>query len=478
MQAKVAKIHSTSMAILEKVGIKLHHSEICSILAHHGIKVEDRIAYFTEEQVMAWVGKAPGKFTVHARNPEHDALIGGGQPQYVGGYGCPAIIDAAGNRRDATLSDYIRLIKLVQQCDGFRINGGILVQPTELPATQAHAAMAYATMLFSDKCIMGQTGPTEAVKKIMDMAAMAFGGRQALIQKPRVLTLVNTLSPLQIDRIALDTIQVHAKYGQALVLAAGVMCGTTAPITPAGALAMANAEVLAAIAITQMLRQGAPVVMGVVVTPADMRSGSLHVGAPANATCVSYSKALSELYGIPCRCGGCGTDADGLTAQSGYESMLNMFVSLQEKVDLIIHSAGILSSYRGMCFEKFITDLEVVGMIEHHLADIAVDDNALALSDIIETGHGGQFLTHSHTLEKCRSVPWTGVLAGAGHKKSEETAQEAYLAKINRSLASILSAYRQPEFDPDLRIALENFLKKIGVDAKQFHILGEAAARP
>ena len=67
MQEKVARIHRTSMAILEKVGIKLHHSEICSILQENGIKVKDRIAYFTEEQVMAWVGKAPAKFTVHAQ---------------------------------------------------------------------------------------------------------------------------------------------------------------------------------------------------------------------------------------------------------------------------------------------------------------------------------------------------------------------------------------------------------------------------
>ena len=96
MQEKVAKIHSTSMAILEKVGIKLHHSAICSILQENGIQVKHQIAYFTEEQVMSWVGKAPGKFTVHARNPEHDALIGGGQPQYAGGYGCSAITDAAG----------------------------------------------------------------------------------------------------------------------------------------------------------------------------------------------------------------------------------------------------------------------------------------------------------------------------------------------------------------------------------------------
>ena len=475
MQDKVAKIHQTSMTILESVGIKLHHPAICSILQENGIKVEERIAYFTEEQVMAWVGKAPGEFTVHARNPQHDALIGGGQPQYAGGYGCSAIIDAAGNRRQATLSDYIRFIKLVQQCDGFRLNGGILVQPTEIPAAQTHATLAYATMLFSDKCIMGQPGPAEAVETIMAMATMAFGGREALMQKPRVLSLVNTLSPLQIDQIALDTLKVHAEYGQPLIITSGVMSGTTAPITPAGALAMGNAEVLAAISIMQMLREGTPVVMGVAVVPADMRTGGLNLGAPANATCIRYAKALATMYGIPCRCGGSGSDADGLTAQSGYESMLNMFVSLQEKVDLIIHSAGMLSSYSGMSFEKFVADLNVISLIEHYHADIAVDDNALALPVIIETAHGGQFITHSHTLDHCRSVPWTSVFAGTGHPKVGKNAQETYLAQVNRTLERILSTYRKPELDPDLRTTLESFLIESGVEAKVLDMLREAA---
>jgi trimethylamine--corrinoid protein Co-methyltransferase len=465
------------MAILEKVGVKLHHPEICSILQENGIKVRERIAYFTEEQVMTWVSKAPGKFTVHARNPQHDALIGGGQPQYAGGYGCSAIIDAAGNRRQATLSDYIRFIKLVQQCDGFRLNGGILVQPTELSAAQTHAAMAYATMLFSDKCIMGQPGPANAVKTIMALATIAFGGREALMQKSRVLTLVNTLSPLQIDRIALDTLKVHAEYGQPLIVTSGAMSGTTAPITPAGALAMGNAEVLAAIAILQILREGTPVVMGIAVAPADMRTGDLTLGAPVNAICIRYAKALATMYGIPCRCGGSGSDADGLTVQSGYESMLNMFVTLQEKVDLVIHSAGMLSSYGGMSFEKFISDLNVISLIEHYHADIAVDDNALALQVIIETSHGGQFLAHSHTLDHCRSVPWTSIFTGTRHQKSAETAQEAYLAQVNGTLERILSTYRKPALDPDLRAALESFLIQSGMEAKLVDMLREAAAK-
>jgi trimethylamine--corrinoid protein Co-methyltransferase len=315
------------------------------------------------------------------------------------------------------------------------------------------------------------------VEKIMAMASMAFGGREALMQKPRILTLVNTLSPMQIDRIALDTIKVHAEYGQPLVITAGVMSGTTAPITPAGALSMSNAEALAAIAITQMLREGTPVVIGIVVVPADMRSGDLNLGAPAHAICIRYAKALADMYGIPCRCGGCGSDADGLTAQSGYESMINMFVSLQEKVDLIIHSAGILNRYSSMSFEKFITDLEIVSIIEHHFADITINDNTLALPVIIQTGPGGEFLSHSHTLTQCRKVSWTGVIDATGPPKSGENAPEAYLTKVNRTLERILSDYRQPELEPDLQASLESFLIETGVDAKHLNMIKKAVEK-
>ena len=136
-----------------------------------------------------------------------------------------------------------------------------------------------------------------------------------------------------------------------------------------------------------------------------------------------------------------------------------------------------LSSYSGISYQKFITDLEVIRLIERHLADIAVDDNALALSAIIETGHGGEFLTHSHTLDQCRTVPWASVMAVPGDPKIGENAQEAYLTKVNITLNRILATYRRPVLEPKLQTALENFLVETGMDAKQLSMLKEAAVR-
>jgi len=73
---------------------------------------------------MAWIQKAPGRFTLYARNPKYDVSIGGDTTVFAAGYGETFIVDATGVKRNASLEDYLDFLKLVQQCDLFSINGG------------------------------------------------------------------------------------------------------------------------------------------------------------------------------------------------------------------------------------------------------------------------------------------------------------------------------------------------------------------
>lgn len=463
MRNEVERIHATAMAILERVGIKIHLPETCRLLKKHGIKMDREVAYFAEDQVMDWVRKAPEEFTLRARNSDHNARIGGGQPQYAAGYGCAQVLDA-NIRRAATLTDYIRFVQLVHQNPLFNINGGILVQPSELTAGQAHLAMTCASLLYSDKCIMGQPGPAESVEHIMTLASMVFGGNEDLQAPPRVLSLVNTLSPLQLDRMALETIMVHAAHGQALLIAAGVMSAATGPITLAGSLALGTAEVLAAIAISQMIAAGTPVVMGLVVSPADMRTGEVRLGVPGHAASYRFIKALADFYQLPCRCGGSVTDAAGLTCQGGYESMLNLLATRQAGVDLILHSAGILDSFRAMSFDKFMADIEVIHLVEKYLQTIPVDDDTLAFEAISDVGPAGQFLTHRHTFSRCRSVPFMSTLPDVPNMAAETVADDRFRARISASLERDLSRYRRPDLPPAVLSDLESYIVAEGCE--------------
>jgi trimethylamine--corrinoid protein Co-methyltransferase len=463
MKEKVERIHATAMAILKEVGVKIHLPETCRLLKKHGIRMDQEVAYFDEDQLMHWVRKAPAQFTLHARNPDHNAHIGGGQPQYAAGYGCAEVIDA-NTRRSATLTDYIRFAQLVHQIPLFNLNGGILVQPTELTAGQARLAMTYATLLYSDKCIMGQPGPAESVEQIMAMVSIVFGGRKSLKAYPRVLSLINTLSPLQLDRVALESIRVYAAHGQALLISAGVMSGATGPITLAGSLALGTAEVLVAIAISQMIREGTPAVMGLVISPADMLTGEVRLGVPVHAASCRFIKSLAGFYELPCRCGGSVTDASGLTCQSGYESMLNMLAARQAGVDLILHSAGILASFRAMSFEKFAADIEVIHLVDQYIQSIPVNDDTLAFKAIGDVGLAGQFLTHRHTLSKCRSVPFRSMLPNLPRTAADASANHRFRARLSASLEGNLSKYRRPDLPPTVLSDLESYAVVEGCD--------------
>ncbi|WP_180137067.1 trimethylamine methyltransferase family protein [Desulfoluna butyratoxydans] len=464
MNQKLQKIHEASMTILRDVGVRLHHQQTLETLKKNGIRVEGDTAFFTEEQIMERVRQAPSSFTLHARNPEHDVTVGAGTTAYIGGYGSPAIIEADGSRRNATFADYLRFIKLVHQTPEFRINGGILAQPSDIAPDQFQLLMTYAAMRFSDKCIMSQPGSAQEVEAVMEMAAILFGGPDALREKPRLIALINTLSPLQMDTHTLETLWAYATHRQPVIIGAGVMCGTTAPVTLAGSLAQGNAETLAGVAIAQIIQPGTPVVMAINTTPVDMRTAGVNIGSPDHALAVTYCAGLSRMYGIPCRCGGTNTDANGPTAQSGAEAMMSMFVSVQEQVSLVIHSAGILDGWAAMSFEKFIADVDIIRRVERFFADTPVDDDALAVDAVRAAGPGGQYLTSPHTMKNCRKASWISDIAVSGPLPEGTTAFEASIGKVHQTMESLVGTYKEPTLAPYTQEALENYLKEKGVD--------------
>jgi len=462
LQKKTEQIHNASMQILERVGIKIHHREILDLLIKNNIKVTGETVFFSRDQVMARVAEAPQKFTLHARNSEYDMNIGGDNTEYGAGYGCPAIIGPDGKRRNARFDDYLNFLKLVHQCEHFKLNGGILVQPEELRPDHVHAVMTYAALRYSDKALLGMSGRAKDVQKIMDLAGIVFGGMEQLIKKPRVLTLVNTLSPLQIDAAALDTIKVCTCYRQPVIISPGPMAGATGPVTLAGNIALGNAEALAGIAICQMLQPGTPVVYGLQAASSDLKTAGITIGTPDFVLEASWCARMAKYYQLPCRGGGCSSDAQILSVQSGYESMLQMFAACQEKINLILHAAGILDGYGAMSYEKFFVDLEIIGMIRHYLKGVRVDEDSLALDTIAQVGPGGEYLTCRHTLENCRKIPWQPEISARNLQHGSDFNAQI-LMNIQTKKKKMLSGYHHPDLDFDIKTRLDKYLADLGI---------------
>ncbi|MCG8637423.1 MAG: trimethylamine methyltransferase family protein [Desulfobacterales bacterium] len=462
-EEKLARLEGLTMDIMEKVGIKILSASYLKRLKELGFTVKEDRILFDREEVMETLARTPASFPLRAVNPDHDLEVGTGPSKIAPGYGCSSVMDAAGNIRDAVFNDHKQLVKLVQASPELQFNGGILAQPSDVPAAHNHLAMHYASLVYSDKCLMGIPGSLSQVNDIMALTAIRLGGEDRLSARPGIITMVSPISPLQIDEMTLESIEAAVRYNQPIMASSGVAAGTTGPIDLASNVAMAAAECLAVIMIVQAMNPGNPVIFGLQCYGADMTSGNISIGSPAYALQAKYTAALARRWGMPSRCGGTTNDARSLSPQAGYESMLSMFTAMENTVSLIVHGAGILDSFAGISFEKFIMDLEIIRMNRFYLDDMAVNDETLNLDLIREVGPGGLFLTSMDTLGKCRTHTWTPAVALRGSLRGM-TPDEKLMDNIEKKRLQLLDDYVRPEMDPEILDEMNRFMKDRGVN--------------
>ena len=458
MNQKLQQIHEASMRILKNTGMKFHHPEAVKILKEHDIQEKDGVFFFTEDQIMEWIKKAPHEFTFHARNSKYNAIVGGDNVVQAPGYGCPQVCDQTGVRRNATLEDYVKFTKLFHANNFYKVDGGLIVQPNDVPAEHAPEIMHYEAILHSDKCLQTASGGgQEQVETMMEMSKEAYGD----LDVPRMLTIVNTNSPLQLDIRMTDTLLGFAKYKQPVVIAACVMAGATGPITLAGTIALTNAEVLATIALSQMIQPSTPVCYAVQSTASDMATGSMAGGSPEGALCYKYGALMAKFYGLPCRGGGAISDARIVNGQAGYESMLTYLSCVQNKMNYIIHSAGIIDGFTSMSYEKLIMDFEINKIVDRYVRDIEINEDTLAEDLIHEIGSDGNYMTAEHTFRFCRKEPFMPIIGTHGTIMHPDKQFEMNIAdRIDQLMAS----YEQPEIAPSTVENLKRILAEHKID--------------
>jgi trimethylamine--corrinoid protein Co-methyltransferase len=253
-----------------------------------------------------------------------------------------------------------------------------------------------------------------------------------------------------------------ASRNQACIIAALIMAGTSGPITIAGVLAQQNAEILAGITLAQLMREGAPVIYGATSAPTDMRTGGLSIGAAELSTIAACTVQVARFYGLPCRSGGCLTDSHVPDAQAGVQSCMSLVIAARSGANFILHAAGILGSYIGMSYEKYIIDEELCGMVRAMLKDVPVTKETLQKEVIQRVGSGGQFMTEQETLDRCRTEFFFPSLMNTqdnalwkseGGKWTNERAAEM----VKERLAS----YEKPAIDKGLEKALDEFVDRV-----------------
>ena len=119
------------------------------------------------------------------------------------------------------------------------------------------------------------------VDDALEVACLIRGvDRDTLLREPSLMTVINTNSPLRLDGPMGDGLMEMALHGQPVVATPFTLAGAMSPVSLAGALAQQNAEALFLVALSQVVRPGAPMVYGAFTSNVDMRTGAPAFGTP------------------------------------------------------------------------------------------------------------------------------------------------------------------------------------------------------
>ena len=408
---------------------------------------------------------APKEFTQHARNPERNVVIGGKNLVLAPVYGPPFVHDVEKGRRYATIEDFRNFVKLGYMSKWLHHSGGTVCEPTDIPVNKRHLDMLLAHMTLSDKPFMGSVTEPSRAQDSVDMCKILFG--EEFVQQNTVMTsLININSPMTFDDTMMGALEVYAANNQACIISPFIVGGAMAPVSVAGTLTQVMAECLAGIAYSQIVRPGAPVIMGAFVTSIDMNSGAPTFGT-AEAAHITYGAGqLARRLGLPYRSAGsfCGSKLPD--AQAAYETANSLNMGLLAGVNFMLHSCGWLEGGLVSSYEKFVMDADQLGCLHHLARGVAIDENAQAMDAIREVGPGGHYLGCAHTQANFKTAFWRSDIFD--YKPFETWSEEG--ARDTMALASLrvkrqLETYQQPALDPAIAEALDAFVAQKKAEA-------------
>jgi trimethylamine--corrinoid protein Co-methyltransferase len=262
-------------------------------------------------------------FTQVARNPANNVEIGGPHTVFAPAYGSPFVRDLDGGRRYGTIEDFRNFVKLAYVSPYLHHSGGTVCEPVDLPVNKRHYDMVYAHLRYSDKPFMGSVTHPQRAQDTVEMARIVFGA-DFLETNVVVLSLINANSPLVWDATMLGAARAYAEANQAVLMTPFILAGAMSPATVAGTATQTLAEALAGMAYVQLVRPGAPVVLGSFASSLSMQSGAPTFGTPEPALVLYVMASLARRLGVPFRSGGALTASKIPDAQAAFESANTM----------------------------------------------------------------------------------------------------------------------------------------------------------
>ena len=460
---QVERIVAAAYRILEEAGLEIRSLGAREVYRRAGALVDEssQMVRLGRDLIEAQLAHAPERFVLHARNPERHLHVGDSVVNFGPVTGAPHIRDLEGGRRYGDLEAFRNILKLTHRLGVLHWQGGIVVEPVDIPVAVRHLPMYQAHIECADTVWAARGIGGVQAEDAIAMSAIEHGcSVEDLASRPTLMTVTNVNSPRRVDAEILDNIMIMARHGQCVVITPFTLMGAMAPVTLAGALAQQTAEALSVIALCQLLRPGTPCVMGGFTSNVDMRSGSPAFGTPEYVHAVLASAQIGRRLKIPVRTSAVNASPT-VDAQSTYETAFSLQAAILSHSHLINHAAGWLEGGLSASLEKIVVDAELLRNWAEILKPESFSDDDLAVEAIKEVAAGGHFFGSSHTLARYESAFYRPLLSDWSNFESwtQAGARDATV-RATAIWKKLLGEYVAPPLDPAVSEAISAYVAR------------------
>jgi trimethylamine--corrinoid protein Co-methyltransferase len=459
--AQRAELHSAAMDVLERVGVEIHSEQALDVARSAGAYVEGNRAKFPAALVEKCIRSAPSRVVLCDRHGERRLMLESGRFYYGPGPTTIYSIDPLnGDRRTPVLADTCRASRVMDALPNidFQMDFGSI---SDVDARIMDVYAFEAMLNNSTKPIVHWAYNTRNCQAMIDMAAEVAGGLAKLRANPTFAIYSEPVSPLMHEFDALDVAMLMAEHNLPAIYTPAPLGGATAPATLAGIIVISVCESLSGLVLHQTVREGAPFVMGGVITILDMAATQITHGSPEFALMAAGLSEMAHYYQIPMfSTAGC-SDSKSCDGQHAAEIAQNLLMAAMSGGNLI-HDVGFIESGTCTSLQSLVIADELIGQVKRLVRGTEVNEESLALDVIAKVGPGGDYLTQRHTAEHFRKEWFFPTLFDRRRFRAWEDAGRPDLAAIaQHKLLGIIQNHQPPPLGEETQKRVHEIVKRL-----------------
>ena len=456
----IAKLHQYGVRILKEYGMRVEDPAIREQLKAHGCTEKGDRIYFCEDLINETL-KAQKK-EVTMTNPitgvKKEFAIGKTMIHSTGG--APWIADMkTGKRRNAEMKDLIDTIRVMNQLDSLDIPCA-LCYTSDIPSEITQLKQTVAMLKYSHKPIYGPGISIASNAKYVAELFKIYGGEK-LQENPIGMVGISPESPLFLPKEITDTMHYIIGAGIPTSVLAAPMGGLTSPLSIAGTVAQAHAEILGFACVAHLINPECVLFYGSRTFFANMKNTQSILGLPETgissalaAQLATYCGMMSDVYGVACT--SCAMDE-----QAGYEKMINGLLPALAGASIV---TGFGSTASVMCcsLSQLVLDDEMVAMMRKAKRPFVIDDDEIGMEAIEYVVNDHEtYLEQEHTIDHLHGeifeprIGFDSVWADwllTGEVPLTQRAEERALELLAKDVV--------PETDPAITAQVEELVKR------------------